>query len=117
MVVFTVALTHRARDPLHAHHRAQALRVRHAGQDRHHARVPGRLEARRRALLPHQRRQERGPLQSVRGAGGAGGQRYLRRSLGRLQVLRHGQGHRRSLRSRPQRARRGADGGVETKVH
>ena len=58
---------------VYAHHRAQALRVRHAGQDRHHARVPGRLEARRRALLPHQRRQERGPLQSVRGAGGAGG--------------------------------------------
>ena len=64
---------HRARGPLYPHHRAQALRVRHAGQDRHHARVPGGLEARRRALLPHQRRQERGPLQAVRGAGGQEG--------------------------------------------
>ena len=42
---------HRRRDPLHPHHRAQALRVRHPAQDGHQPGVQRRVEARRRAVL------------------------------------------------------------------
>ena len=68
-----------------------------AGQ-RDHARVPGRLEARRRAVLPDQRRAQLRAVRAVRGARQAGGRRGVRRPPGRVQVLRHGQGHRRGVR-------------------
>ena len=62
----------RARGAVDAHHRAQALRVRlrrgrqPAAQDGDHPRVPRRLEAGRRALLPHQRRTQHRPVRAVR---------------------------------------------------
>ena len=72
----------------------------HPTQDDHHARVSGRLESRRRAVLPHQRRAQHAVVPTVQGACRRGGQRRVRRSLGRIQVLRHGQGDCRRLRPR-----------------
>ena len=75
---------HRARDPLRASSSTKHFEF-GAGQDRHHARVPGRLEARRRALLPHQRRQERGLYRQYEELAAQEGDVMLRRTPGRLQ--------------------------------
>lgn len=71
----------------------QALRV-HEGRGGqyparhgHHTRVSGRLEAGRRAVLSHERREEQRPVRAVRRACAQGGSRGLRRPSRCVQVL------------------------------
>ena len=63
-------------------------------QNRGQPGILGRVEARRRALLPGQRRGQRYAVRQVQGHGRRRAARGVRRPPGRVQVLRHGQGHR-----------------------
>ena len=80
--------------PLHPHHRAQALRVRHPAQDGHQPGVQRRVEKGRRAVLSRQRRKNGALYAEYKKTGRCRAGRDLRRPSGRVQVLRYGQRYR-----------------------
>ena len=81
---------HGCRSAVHPHHRAQAFRIRQPSENGDYKGIPAGLGRKERGLLPGEQRGKRCLGREVPPVGQAGTQRDIRRSAGRLQVLRHG---------------------------